>query len=416
MKKNPVPLALIFLTAATLAAAPTPASAAIGERQGHRTAAPGKDSQITRSRSASLQRECDVPVLAELGRRYEALPCTTELTSTVRDGTEVRLALHRCGHGTNGSLVIFLHGVLADHTMWRHLAGELGRDHDLWLMDLPGCGVSDKPKPSSLGRDGYSPTAMADRIMQVLSLSLGERDAAAAPPTNITLVAHSLGGMTALRMFGDPDLRGRFAGVLERIDRLVLLAPADVAVHAEMPAFMQVINFKDWQAAIARPLGLVKKASRENTRNGYQNPDCALHESARTLERVLSRPAERHAAQAMLRQAVPWHEKARRPDWEGIRRQVADYANVDVPTLIVWGARDEALPAAMGHKLKDDIHGARLVRLEDCAHSIATEKPLECGRLIRGFASPLDLAELSRFPGSKFYPEVNGEEDELTRR
>jgi pimeloyl-ACP methyl ester carboxylesterase len=415
MKKNPVSFTLMFLTAATLAAAPTPAPA-IGERHGNRTVAPGKDSQITQSRSTPLRRECDMPVLAELGRRYEALPCTTELTSTVRDGIEVRLALHRRGHGTNESLVIFLHGVLADHTTWCHLAGDLGEDHDLWLMDLPGCGASDKPKPSRLGRDGYSPTAMADRILQVLSLSLGERDAVAAPPTNIILVAHSLGGMTALRMFGDPDLRGRFAGVLGRIDRLVLLAPADVAVHAEMPAFMQVINFKDWQAAIARPLGLVKKASRENTRDGYQNPDCALQESARTLERVLSRPAERHAAQAMLRQAVPWHEKARRPDWEGIRRQAADYANVDVPTLIVWGARDEALPAAMGHKLKDDIRGAQLVRLEDCAHSIATEKPLECAQMIRGFMVARDLAELTRFPGGRHYPAVNRGETEIARR
>ena len=41
----------------------------------------------------------------------------------------------------------------------------------------------------------------------------------------------------------------------------------------------------------------------------------------------------------------------------------------------------------MGYKLKDQIAGARLIVLPDCMHSIQTERPQECVRIIREFGT-----------------------------
>ncbi len=89
----------------------------------------------------------------------------------------------------------------------------------------------------------------------------------------------------------------------------------------------------------------------------------------------------------MLRQAVPWREKEHRPDWAAIRRLEADYRNIDVRCLIVWGQCDETLPVSMGYKLRDQIVGARLIVISDCMHSIQTECPHDCARLIREFGT-----------------------------
>jgi len=89
----------------------------------------------------------------------------------------------------------------------------------------------------------------------------------------------------------------------------------------------------------------------------------------------------------MLPQAVPWREKEHRPDWAAIKRLEADYGNIDVPCVIVWGQCDETLPASMGYKLKDQIAGARLIVLSDTMHSIQTERPQQCVRIIREFGT-----------------------------
>src|SRR5207245_2432277 len=166
-----------------------------------------------------LPSEQQIPELEALARANALLPETVCFPKTLReDGHTVRLAVHRRGSGTNQQALVMIHGVLADHDAWRYLTGDLGTDFDLWLLDLPGCGDSDKPDPDLLGPEGYSPTAIAERVLQALQQSLAAR----AQPTRLLIVAHSLGGMTALRMMGDPDLRQRYASVLRQIDGMVL--------------------------------------------------------------------------------------------------------------------------------------------------------------------------------------------------
>ena len=115
-----------------------------------------------------------------------------------------------------------------------------------------------------LGPEGYSPTAMAERVLQALQQCL----AAQAQPTRLLIVAHSLGGMTALRMMGDPDLRQRYASVLRQIDGMVLLAPCDAALHQEIPKFTKIIKLRDYEAAIGHAFGVIDGAVAESEKAG----------------------------------------------------------------------------------------------------------------------------------------------------
>jgi len=79
--------------------------------------------------------------------------------------------------------------------------------------------------------------------------------------------------------------------------------------------------------------------------------------------------------QAILRQAVPFNPSTHRPNWEGIERLVADYANVNVPVLLLWGDRDETLPLSMGYKLLAELPNARLRIVRGGKHSLQADRP-----------------------------------------
>lgn len=331
-------------------------------------------------------------VASEKLRGPDCFPVTT------RDGQQLRVAIHHRGSGTNNRVVVLIHGVMADHAAWRYVAGELGRDYDLWLTDLPGCGASEKPHPKSLAPDGYSPTAMAERILQALKECSAERS----PPPRFTLAAHSLGGMVVLRMLGDPDLRQRYASVLKQIDGIVLLAPCDVGgVNHEIPTFKTIVDLKTYQVAVGNALGIVKDAAAQSDLDGFCERARVTREGSERLATVLATGDSRRAAQAMLRQAVPWRVKEHRPDWEGIARLEAQYQNIDVPCLIVWGQRDETLPVTMGYKLATQIRTAKLVVLPNCMHSIELEQPSVCARIIRDFDVEV-VAKSFGHEGSRF--------------
>lgn len=346
----------------------------------------------------TLPSERDIPLLAELGRAYDAQPAWTKLVETQRGGHIVQVAVHQRNAGRGDSILVFVHGILSDHTSYRYLAGALGPDREVWLVDLPGCGASDRPNPKKLELDAFTPTAMAERVLAALEGCLAERAAAGLPDRDLHLVGHSLGGMTVLRMLGDPDLRSRFPRVLSHVRDAVLLSPCDAELHAAVPVFLQVLDLKGWQVAVGGALGVLRQRAVESTLASYHTPDRATAESAETFIAIVSDAGQRRAAQAMMRQAVPWHEKTRRPDWPAMARLSRQHANVAVPCLIVWGQWDEILPASMGHKLKDEIPGSKLTKLSGCGHFIPSEQPLETARLIRDFMTDEAVTARSTIP------------------
>ena len=87
----------------------------------------------------------------------------------------------------------------------------------------------------------------------------------------------------------------------------------------------------------------------------------------------------------MIAQALPFNLQTMRPDWERVEQLVADYQNVQVPILILWGARDETLPVSMGYKLQAQIPDAELRVIERSMHSLPLERPVVTASNIRQF-------------------------------
>ena len=59
--------------------------------------------------------------------------------------------------------------------------------------------------------------------------------------------------------------------------------------------------------------------------------------------------------------------------------------NINVPTLLIWGANDTATPIADAEIMEKTIPDAGLVRVENCTHYVFLEQPYYVNRIIETF-------------------------------
>jgi pimeloyl-ACP methyl ester carboxylesterase len=329
----------------------------------------------------NLPSEAKDPELSGLMKLGQTVPPRMSRVHVDAGYGPIDLAVHETGDGDADRVVVMLHGVLSDSDMWRYVRGTLGTSYDLIAIDLPGCGRSERPDPAALGRGAYGPTMLARHVLSALRERLAARGDAGETP--VTILAHSLGGMITLRMFADAHIRDEYSDVLDRVDGLVLFTPVDVAVEKDIPTFRAIAQVSDAEMAVADVTGLLRVKVTAATRDGVVDANRATREEARrTLDLLRDRP-RRRAAQAMIRLAVP--ARNNRPSWDRIEPIVRSYKNVDIPCLIVWGARDELLPLSMGFKLNYHLPHARLHVINRGMHCLPVERPTECAQLVHDF-------------------------------
>lgn len=309
----------------------------------------------------TLVSEDAIPELAALKSATNAVPRQL-VRVPLADGR--RLAVHRLGDPAAARALVLVHGMLSDQRAWRLVAGSMVRQGiQVWLVDLPGCGASDKPSPREYA---YTPQAMAADIAAAVSAIEG--------PRRITLVGHSLGGQIVLRMLVEqPATAG-----MDRVDSAVLLAGLDISVNKQDAGIRAIATASDARVEIGEITGELDRLVRTRTAESVQPPTPALEEEARIRLEYLEGREQRAMSQAIIRRALPWlPPEERRPDWAAMEAFESRYASIDVPVLIVWGRRDEILAAAMGYKLAAQLPRARLVVMDGVMHSPQTERPRE---------------------------------------
>jgi haloalkane dehalogenase len=85
---------------------------------------------------------------------------------------------------------------------------------------------------------------------------------------------------------------------------------------------------------------------------------------------------ERRAAQLAL---------YRSGDFEELSQYEGALAAMDVPTKIIWGARDEFAPVASAHRFAKEIPHAELVVLDEAGHFIQEDAPERVAQEVGGF-------------------------------
>jgi len=248
---------------------------------------------------------------------------------------------------------LLLHGYGASSFTWRSWVPSLAWRGHVVTVDMKGFGRA--PKPDD-GR--YAPADQADLVLRLIR----ERGLA-----RITLVGHSLGGGVALYV----ALRLRDAGE-RRLDRLVVMAGA--AFRQPLPPFVALARHRRLSTLVLRVLGadvVVAQALRAIV----FDPGAITTEQIRGYAAPLRDPGSLTPLFDSALQILP-------PDLD---RLTSRYGEIDVPTLLLWGRQDPAVPLWVGRRLAGVLPRSTLHVLERCGHMPADERAPESLAALEAF-------------------------------
>lgn len=249
-----------------------------------------------------------------------------------------------------GPPMVLLHGFGATLFTWRLLLPTLRQSFQVTRLDLLGCGQSAKPAGGDYSIRGHS------RLLEQL---LVERDM-----KDVTLVGHSFGGAIALYT----ALRLRDSG---RIGKLLLI---------DAPAYRQPIPL--FIRALQSPLGPAltrmvppRVQVKAVLQLAYYEDRLVSAESISAYAAALETRGGRHALVCTARELIP-------PDIDDI---AAQYPQLTIPTLIVWGDHDAIVPLSTGERLARDLPNATLRVIAGAGHLPHEERPAESVQAITTF-------------------------------
>jgi pimeloyl-ACP methyl ester carboxylesterase len=255
----------------------------------------------------------------------------------------------------SGPPVVLIHGMLNSSSHWQSVAMELARDHTVIAPDLIGHGDSAAP------RGDYSLGAHAASIRDLL---------AAIGIDRASIVGHSLGGGVAMQFFYQFP---------QRVERLVLISSGGLGREvspmlrtAALPGVSALLSLTI-QPRVLTGLAVVGRRLRERALAG----GVYLQAIARAL-RPLETAGARQAFLQTLRSVI---------DTRGQRVSATDrlYLLETMPTMIVWGERDNTIPLAHGRLAHEAIPNSLFSTLPDVAHFPHLEDPKGLSQLLREF-------------------------------
>ncbi|MFD6998976.1 alpha/beta fold hydrolase [Streptomyces mirabilis] len=259
--------------------------------------------------------------------------------------------------GGDGPVLVLLHGLMMDASLWDETITELAADHRCVAPTLP------------LGAHRHGMRADADLslpgVARLVAEFLDRLDL-----RDVVLVGNDTGGALVQLMMGDGA--ARVAGVvLVSCDAFDNFPPGltgrTLVLSGRLPPrlfgmFMQQMRL--------RPLRRMPVAFGWLTLRG----DAA---TARWIRPVLERPEIRRDAVRTLRAAAA--------DTGLLLAAAERLPRFDRPALVVWARGDRVMPPEHGRRLAALLPRGRLVEIDDSYTLVPLDRPTELARVIREF-------------------------------
>jgi pimeloyl-ACP methyl ester carboxylesterase len=264
----------------------------------------------------------------------------------------------------SGPPVVLIHGMLNSSSHWQAVADRLAVEHTVIAPDLIGHGDSAAP------RGDYSLGAHAASIRDLLAAIGIER---------ATIVGHSLGGGVAMQFFYQFP---------QRVERLALISSGGLGREvgpllrtAALPGVSGLLSLTI-QPRLLQAIRATGAAMRTRGMGG----GVYLQALARALRPLQSADA-RQAFLQTLRAVI---------DVRGQRVSATDrlYLLESMPTLIVWGERDNTIPLKHGRRAHEAIPRSLFRTLPGVAHFPNLEDPEGLARELLEFIAATEPAPL----------------------
>ncbi|MDX5481529.1 MAG: alpha/beta hydrolase [Hymenobacteraceae bacterium] len=239
-----------------------------------------------------------------------------------------------------GTPVVLLHGTAASLHTWDGWANEMSKSHRVLRLDLPGFGLTGRNTTDTYSIDYYS-----DLLLHFLDSLNIER---------AHIAGSSLGGQIAYDFAASHP---------ERVQKLILVSPTGVTnandKSISMPFLMAQTPLLKHSLKYITPRFIVEKSLKE-----VYGDDSRLREETITMSHdMLLRAGNREAFIARMNTV----------DADNLHK----LAQVQAPTLILWGEADAWVPATNATHFQQEIKGAQLKVYPGAGHIPMEELPKE---------------------------------------
>jgi pimeloyl-ACP methyl ester carboxylesterase len=286
------------------------------------------------------------------------------------DAWQIELHGHRVIYRIAGSgpPVVLIHGMVNSSRHWEAVALRLADAYTVIAPDLIGHGDSATP------RGDYSLGAHAASIRDVLTAIGVDR---------ATIVGHSLGGGVAMQFFYQFP---------QRTERLVLVSSGGLGREVSPLLRSAALPGASTLLALAAHPFLLSTLQHTGARLQQRGSEKGVY--LRAIARALQ-PLERQDAREAFLQTLRSVIDAR---GQRVSAQDRLYLLSSMPTLIVWGERDNTIPLSHGREAHEAIPGSRFETLPRAAHFPNLEDPEGLAAVLRDFLAstqpaPIDDAD-----------------------
>ncbi len=258
-------------------------------------------------------------------------------------------------YGSGAPLILIPAG--GSHTStWRNNIGPLSQKYQVWTVDLPGSGFSEKPPTFAYTHKAYA--AFVKDFMETMGIQ------------RAVVAGQSLGGTVALEFSLDYP---------EKTAGLILIAAGGYP-QADKPASLS-LNRYALPSAIVMSFSSYPFVVKSFLNELYYDP-APFQNDPELIGEIcdINRTPNSRAAWYWMPQALNWSFSL--PDPGRIR-------SVAAPTLLVWGNDDKVVSTDVAHRFSRDIKNASLTIIDKAGHMVHEEQPEAVNRAMIAFLSSL---------------------------
>ncbi len=260
--------------------------------------------------------------------------------------------------GDTGSPVILLHGIGCSVLEWVHNIEALAAQHRVFALDLLGAGLTDKPTGET-----YSLRQLAQFILDFMTAK-GIQEA--------HLAGNSLGGRLALECA---------AIAPKRVTSLVLVDPAGMQERETLLEF-RLATLPLLGEVFTKPTLLGTKML---WRKAFADPDTFVTEHMVATKVALARlPGAQAAFLKTLRGFLNFQGFLPEP----VAELHAALPGIHIPTLVLWGAQDQFVPAAHAEVLRRMLPTVEVQIWDHCGHAPQIECAQRFNTVVAQFLLP----------------------------
>ena len=239
------------------------------------------------------------------------------------------------GPSKNPIPILFLHGFGASLQTWDTWSQSLSNEYRVISVDLPGFGLTGED-PSGIYTDERS-VEVLEAFLKALQIS------------KVVLVGNSMGGKFAWQFT---------ARYPNQVAKLVLISPDGYASpgieygkKTEIPAIAQLYRYFFSKTFLVM-----------NLEPAYANPKTLNDDLVNRYYDLMLAPGVRGAILARMQQTV-------------LKDPVPSLANIQVPTLLIWGEKDAFIPISNSNDYLKVMPNVKRVSLPNIGHLPQEEQP-----------------------------------------